>query len=97
MCLLVGTKVYMSHINQRITNEWAKNRNGFKKRSDKKDNKKKAEKIADKLQQDTEKSLASYSSLKAALLTRRNLNAAQAEALIQEAWEEADFKTARNV
>ena len=65
--------------------EWAKNRNRFKKRE------KKEEKSSQPQEEGQEKSLALSNSLKAALLTRCDLSAAQADALIKEAREEADF------
>ena len=65
--------------------EWAKNRNRFKRRLDKNEDDKREE------NNQPQKALALSNSLKAALLTRCDLTAAQAEALIKEAREEADF------
>ena len=82
--------LYVTHKSE-DHDEWAKNRSRFKKRSDKKDDKNKEENKNEPSQQQPEKSLALSNLLKAALLTRCDLTAAQAEALIQEAREEADF------
>ena len=72
--------------------EWAKNRNRFRKKDKNEDPQKKEESVAAKPSEDeAEKSLALSNSLKAALLTRCDLSAAQADALIKEAREEADF------
>jgi len=69
--------------------EWAKNRNRFKK--NKKDDEKKEDKDNESSTKSNDKSLALSNSLKAALLTRCDLTAAHADALIMEAKEEADF------
>ena len=70
--------------------EWAKNRNRFKKR-EKKDEKDKEMTSNEFANNANENSLALSNSLKAALLTRCDLTAAQADALIKEAREEVDF------
>ena len=70
--------------------EWAKNRNRFKRREKKDDDTKESSKDNSTLKEN-EKSLTLSNSLKAALLTRCDLSAAQADALIKEARMEADF------
>ena len=65
--------------------EWAKNRNCFKKRE------KYAEKPNEPSDNGDNRSLVLSNSLKAALLTRCDLTKAQADALLKEAREEADF------
>ena len=71
--------------------EWAKNRNRFKKREKKDESYKQDENSNETPDNEKEKSLALSNSLKAALLTRCDLTAAQADALIKEAREEVDF------
>ena len=85
--------LYVTHKSE-DHNEWAKNRNRFKK--NKKDDEKKEDKDNDSSTKSNDKSLALSNSLKVALLTRCDLTAAQADALIMEAKEEADFYLARN-
>ena len=65
--------------------EWARNRNRFKKRDKKDDDNKKEDKSLQPQENGNTKSLALSNSLKAALLTRCDLTAAQADALINEA------------
>ena len=71
--------------------EWAKKRNRFKKRDKNMDDDDKEQKYSRPRLDGNVKSLALSNSLKAALLTRCDLTAAQADALIKEAGEEADF------
>ena len=65
--------------------KWVKNRNRFK------SHEKKEESEINASNKENDKSLALSNSLKAALLTRCDLSAAQADALIQEARDQTDF------